>query len=193
MELDLKGKVALVTGGSYGLGVVFATALAEAGADVALDGPLGGPPREGGGGPVHHRARGERSRRRRDDRQRRRACRSGCGAAPRQDRRAREQRGHQREHGEVERADDERALPSGARRRRDGRVALRARCRAPHARASVGFDHQHRLDLRHGRHRIREPRHITRPRQPSSSSRASSRASGPIGECGSTPSVRASS
>src|SRR3954449_2184824 len=36
MELDLKGKVALVTGGSYGLGVVWATALAEAGADVAL-------------------------------------------------------------------------------------------------------------------------------------------------------------
>ena len=36
MELSLKGKVALVTGGSYGLGVVFATALAESGADVAL-------------------------------------------------------------------------------------------------------------------------------------------------------------
>src|SRR5215210_7187931 len=36
MELTLKGKVALVTGGSYGLGVVWATALAEAGADVAL-------------------------------------------------------------------------------------------------------------------------------------------------------------
>jgi NAD(P)-dependent dehydrogenase (short-subunit alcohol dehydrogenase family) len=36
MELDLKGKAALVTGGSYGLGVVWATALAEAGADVAL-------------------------------------------------------------------------------------------------------------------------------------------------------------
>src|SRR3954466_13352701 len=36
MELSLKGKVALVTGGSYGLGVVFATALTEAGADVAL-------------------------------------------------------------------------------------------------------------------------------------------------------------
>ena len=36
MELSLKGKVALVTGGSYGLGVVWATALAEAGADVAL-------------------------------------------------------------------------------------------------------------------------------------------------------------
>jgi gluconate 5-dehydrogenase len=36
VELSLKGKVALVTGGSYGLGVVFATALAEAGADIAL-------------------------------------------------------------------------------------------------------------------------------------------------------------
>jgi gluconate 5-dehydrogenase len=36
VELNLKGKVALVTGGSYGLGVVFARALAEAGADVAL-------------------------------------------------------------------------------------------------------------------------------------------------------------
>jgi gluconate 5-dehydrogenase len=36
MELNLKGKVALVTGGSYGLGVVWATALAESGADVAL-------------------------------------------------------------------------------------------------------------------------------------------------------------
>ena len=36
VEPSLKGKVALVTGGSYGLGVVFATALAEAGADVAL-------------------------------------------------------------------------------------------------------------------------------------------------------------
>ena len=36
MELSLKGKVALVTGGSYGLGVVWANALAEAGADVAL-------------------------------------------------------------------------------------------------------------------------------------------------------------
>ena len=36
MELSLKGKVALVTGGSYGLGVVWAAALAEAGADVAL-------------------------------------------------------------------------------------------------------------------------------------------------------------
>ncbi len=33
---DLTGKVALVTGGSYGLGVVWATALAEAGADIAL-------------------------------------------------------------------------------------------------------------------------------------------------------------
>jgi len=36
MELSLKGKVALVTGGSYGLGVVWATALAESGADIAL-------------------------------------------------------------------------------------------------------------------------------------------------------------
>src|SRR5437763_6797169 len=36
MELSLKGKVALVTGGSYGLGVVWANALAESGADVAL-------------------------------------------------------------------------------------------------------------------------------------------------------------
>jgi NAD(P)-dependent dehydrogenase (short-subunit alcohol dehydrogenase family) len=36
VELSLKGKVALVTGGSYGLGVVFANALAEAGADLAL-------------------------------------------------------------------------------------------------------------------------------------------------------------
>jgi NAD(P)-dependent dehydrogenase (short-subunit alcohol dehydrogenase family) len=36
VELDLTGKVALVTGGSYGLGVVWATALADAGADVAL-------------------------------------------------------------------------------------------------------------------------------------------------------------
>ena len=33
---DLSGKVALVTGGSYGLGVVWATALARAGADIAL-------------------------------------------------------------------------------------------------------------------------------------------------------------
>lgn len=33
---DLKGKVALVTGASSGLGVVFAEALAEAGADVAI-------------------------------------------------------------------------------------------------------------------------------------------------------------
>jgi len=33
---DLTGKTALVTGGSYGLGLVWATALAEAGADVAL-------------------------------------------------------------------------------------------------------------------------------------------------------------
>ncbi len=33
---DLSGKVALVTGGSYGLGVVWATALAQAGADIAL-------------------------------------------------------------------------------------------------------------------------------------------------------------
>lgn len=35
-SFDLSGKVALVTGGSYGLGVVWATALAEAGADIAL-------------------------------------------------------------------------------------------------------------------------------------------------------------
>ena len=35
-SFDLTGKVALVTGGSYGLGVVWATALAEAGADIAL-------------------------------------------------------------------------------------------------------------------------------------------------------------
>src|SRR5438105_12272057 len=34
--MDLTGKTALVTGGSYGLGVVWATALADAGADVAL-------------------------------------------------------------------------------------------------------------------------------------------------------------
>jgi NAD(P)-dependent dehydrogenase (short-subunit alcohol dehydrogenase family) len=33
---DLSGKTALITGGSYGLGVVWATALAEAGADLAL-------------------------------------------------------------------------------------------------------------------------------------------------------------
>jgi NAD(P)-dependent dehydrogenase (short-subunit alcohol dehydrogenase family) len=33
---DLTGNVALITGGSYGLGVVWATALAEAGADIAL-------------------------------------------------------------------------------------------------------------------------------------------------------------
>ena len=33
---DLTGKTALVTGGSYGLGVVFAHALADAGADIAL-------------------------------------------------------------------------------------------------------------------------------------------------------------
>jgi NAD(P)-dependent dehydrogenase (short-subunit alcohol dehydrogenase family) len=36
MNNDLAGKTALVTGGSYGLGVVWATALAEAGASVAL-------------------------------------------------------------------------------------------------------------------------------------------------------------
>jgi NAD(P)-dependent dehydrogenase (short-subunit alcohol dehydrogenase family) len=36
MELTLEGRVALVTGGSYGLGVVWARALAESGADVAL-------------------------------------------------------------------------------------------------------------------------------------------------------------
>ncbi len=35
-ELDLRGKVALVTGGSYGLGVLWAEALADAGADIAL-------------------------------------------------------------------------------------------------------------------------------------------------------------
>ncbi len=35
-SFDLSGKVALVTGGSYGLGVVWATALAQAGADIAL-------------------------------------------------------------------------------------------------------------------------------------------------------------
>jgi NAD(P)-dependent dehydrogenase (short-subunit alcohol dehydrogenase family) len=33
---DLTGKTALITGGSYGLGVVFAHALADAGADIAL-------------------------------------------------------------------------------------------------------------------------------------------------------------
>ncbi len=33
---DLTGKTALVTGGSYGLGVVFAHALADAGADIAV-------------------------------------------------------------------------------------------------------------------------------------------------------------
>ena len=33
---DLTGKVAVVTGGSYGLGVVWATALAESGASIAL-------------------------------------------------------------------------------------------------------------------------------------------------------------
>jgi len=36
VNFDLTGKQAIVTGGSYGLGVVWATALAEAGADVAL-------------------------------------------------------------------------------------------------------------------------------------------------------------
>src|SRR4051812_35016947 len=36
MNIDLSGKTALVTGGSYGLGVVWATALAEAGASIAL-------------------------------------------------------------------------------------------------------------------------------------------------------------
>lgn len=36
MGFDLTGKTALVTGGSYGLGVVWAEALAAAGADVAL-------------------------------------------------------------------------------------------------------------------------------------------------------------
>src|SRR5436305_12208376 len=36
MNIDLSGKTALITGGSYGLGVVWATALAEAGANIAL-------------------------------------------------------------------------------------------------------------------------------------------------------------
>jgi len=36
VSFDLSGRTALVTGGSYGLGVVWATALAQAGADVAL-------------------------------------------------------------------------------------------------------------------------------------------------------------
>jgi NAD(P)-dependent dehydrogenase (short-subunit alcohol dehydrogenase family) len=36
MMFELSGKVALITGGSYGLGVVWAKALAEAGADIAL-------------------------------------------------------------------------------------------------------------------------------------------------------------
>ena len=36
LNLDLSGKVALVTGGSYGLGLVWAEALADAGADIAL-------------------------------------------------------------------------------------------------------------------------------------------------------------
>jgi NAD(P)-dependent dehydrogenase (short-subunit alcohol dehydrogenase family) len=35
-QFDLSGKVALITGGSYGLGVVWAEALARAGADIAL-------------------------------------------------------------------------------------------------------------------------------------------------------------
>ena len=34
----IKGKIALVTGGARGLGLTMATALAEAGADVALSG-----------------------------------------------------------------------------------------------------------------------------------------------------------
>ena len=36
MSFDLSGKSALVTGGSYGLGLVWANALADAGADIAL-------------------------------------------------------------------------------------------------------------------------------------------------------------
>ena len=38
MDVRLDGKVALVTGCSYGLGVLFASVLAEAGADVAITG-----------------------------------------------------------------------------------------------------------------------------------------------------------
>ena len=36
MSFDLSGKSALITGGSYGLGLVWANALADAGADIAL-------------------------------------------------------------------------------------------------------------------------------------------------------------
>ena len=42
----LDGKVALVTGGARGLGLTMATALAEAGADVALSGRSLGPAEE---------------------------------------------------------------------------------------------------------------------------------------------------
>ena len=57
MELELKGKTALITGGSRGIGLAMAARFVEAGANVMITLPQGGRPGRGGGRP---RGRGRR-------------------------------------------------------------------------------------------------------------------------------------
>ncbi len=147
----LDGRVALVTGGARGLGLTMATALAEAGADIAISGPHAAGLR--GGGRTDHQGHGPSGRciqRRRDEGGRRREARSRRRGQPRQDRHPDQQRRHQ--HPRSDSGPVRGGLGCGHRHEPQGTVALREGDRAAHGGARLGPRDQHRVDPFRHRH-----------------------------------------
>ena len=143
----LDGKVALVTGGARGLGKTMATALAEAGANIALAGRSKDTCQEAAtdiASATGRKAAGVC--RRRDEARRRRAAGRRRRARVRADRHPRQQRGHQ--HSRSDSAVDRGRLGCGGRHEPERPVSLRARVRSTDGEPRLGPRHQSGIGAR---------------------------------------------